>query len=146
MRLAVTAENPFAGRGGRLGSGHEPPRGIRRTAAKAAGRDAKRIRRVYFEGRGQTLPRTPGTLAAIDNLIDGADDKDSLARLARPIGMFYGDILTHTIPGAHWEVVERGYPGFVSPVPSLLTSFESRLGDLLSPTPPSNKTMRMFWE
>lgn len=24
--------------------------------------------------------------------------------------MFYGDLLTHTVPGAHWEVVEEGYP------------------------------------
>jgi hypothetical protein len=24
--------------------------------------------------------------------------------------MFYGDLLTHTVPGAHWEVVEAGYP------------------------------------
>jgi hypothetical protein len=26
------------------------------------------------------------------------------------IVMFYGDVLTHTIPGAHWEVIEEGYP------------------------------------
>lgn len=64
----------------------------------------------YFRGRSQTLPRTPQSLAAIDNLVDDTDDKDSLARLARPIGMFYGDVLTHTIPEAHWEVVEEGYP------------------------------------
>jgi len=24
--------------------------------------------------------------------------------------MFYGDVLTHTIPGAHWEVIQEGYP------------------------------------
>jgi len=24
--------------------------------------------------------------------------------------MFFGDVLTHTIPGAHWEVMEEGYP------------------------------------
>lgn len=24
--------------------------------------------------------------------------------------MIYGDLLTHTISGAHWEVVEEGYP------------------------------------
>jgi hypothetical protein len=64
----------------------------------------------YLRGRGQTLPRTPGSLVAIDDLIDGADDRESLARLARPIGMFYGDVLTHTIPEARWEVVEEEYP------------------------------------
>ena len=24
--------------------------------------------------------------------------------------MFFGDVLTHTIPGAHWEVIEESYP------------------------------------
>jgi hypothetical protein len=64
----------------------------------------------YFRERDQALPRRAESLAAIDNAIDDAGDKDSLAGLARPIGMFYGDVLTHTIPGAHWEVIEEGYP------------------------------------
>jgi hypothetical protein len=63
----------------------------------------------YFHERGQALPRRTDSLTAIDNAIDGAGDK-TLARLVRPIGMFYGDVLTHTIPGAHWEVIEEGYP------------------------------------
>jgi hypothetical protein len=24
--------------------------------------------------------------------------------------MFYGDLLTHTVPGAHWEVIVDGRP------------------------------------
>jgi hypothetical protein len=64
----------------------------------------------YFQDRGQILPRGAESLTAIDNAIDGVDEKESLAGLARPIGMFYGDVLTHTIPGVHWEVIEEGYP------------------------------------
>ncbi|WP_354263322.1 DUF6278 family protein [Arthrobacter sp. OAP107] len=46
------------------------------------------------------------SLATLDQAIN-----DGLtAEFARPIGMFYGDLLTHTVPGAHWEVVEEGYP------------------------------------
>jgi hypothetical protein len=60
----------------------------------------------YFQERGQTLPRTAESLATIDQAItDGLP-----AELARPIGMFYGDLLTHTVPCAHWEVVEEEYP------------------------------------
>jgi hypothetical protein len=65
---------------------------------------------AYFQARGKPLPRSEEGLAAIDHLIDGTSDKESLAVLARPIGMFYGDVLTHTIPGVHWEVIEEGYP------------------------------------
>jgi hypothetical protein len=65
---------------------------------------------AYFHARGQALPREREGLAAIDHLIDGASDKESLSVLARSIGMFYGDVLTHIIPGAHWEVIEEGYP------------------------------------
>lgn len=64
----------------------------------------------YFQNRGRTLPRRAESLAVIDNAIDGVGGKESLAGLGRPIGMFYGDVLTHTIPGAHWEVIEEGYP------------------------------------
>ncbi len=24
--------------------------------------------------------------------------------------MFYGDVLTHSIPGSYWEVIQEGYP------------------------------------
>lgn len=65
---------------------------------------------AYFNARGHKLPRSDEGLAAIDYLIGGATDRESLAVLARSIGMFYGDVLTHTVPGAHWEVVEEGYP------------------------------------
>ncbi|MFF5791272.1 DUF6278 family protein [Paeniglutamicibacter sp. NPDC012692] len=56
----------------------------------------------YFRVRGQELPRTPDGLAAIDALIDSTVE-DGLTELARPIGMFYGDVLTHNVPDAHWE-------------------------------------------
>ncbi|RAM37218.1 DUF6278 family protein [Arthrobacter globiformis] len=60
----------------------------------------------YFQERGQALPRKAESLATLDQAIN-----DGLpAELARPVGMFYGDLLTHTVPGAHWEVVEEGYP------------------------------------
>ena len=65
---------------------------------------------AHFHSNGMQLPRSPDGLAAIDNLIDSIDDKTSLSALVRPIGMFYGDVLTHTIPGAHWEVIQEGYP------------------------------------
>lgn len=65
---------------------------------------------AFCSGRGLRLPRSDEGLAAIDHLIDGAADKEALAVLVRSIGMFYGDVLTHTVPGAHWEVVEEGYP------------------------------------
>lgn len=66
---------------------------------------------VYFQARGQELARSRSGLAAIDQLIERSDDKPSLAQLAQPIGMFYGDVLTHTVPGAHWEVVVESDPG-----------------------------------
>jgi hypothetical protein len=62
--------------------------------------------RSYFQKRGQTLPRQAESLATLDRAIsDGLP-----AEFARAIGMFYGDLLTHTVPGAQWEVVEEGYP------------------------------------
>jgi hypothetical protein len=60
----------------------------------------------YFQQRGQTLPRGAESLTTLDRAIT----EGLPAELVRPIGMFYGDLLTHTVPGAHWEVVEEGYP------------------------------------
>lgn len=52
------------------------------------------------------MPRQADSLTALDQAIaEGLP-----AELVRPIGMFYGDLLTHTVPGAHWEVVQEGYP------------------------------------
>lgn len=59
-----------------------------------------------FQERGQTLPRKAESLATLDQAINDGLPAD----LARPVGMFYGDLLTHTVPGAHWEVVEEGHP------------------------------------
>lgn len=63
-----------------------------------------------FQEGGQALPRTERGLAAIDALIDDDGGEHALAGLVRPIGMFYGDVLTHTIAGAHWEVIEEAHP------------------------------------
>lgn len=60
----------------------------------------------FFQERGQRLSRKAESLATLDRVINDGLPAD----LARPIGMFYGDLLTHTVPGAHWEVVEEGYP------------------------------------
>lgn len=60
---------------------------------------------AYFHSRGEELSRSKEGLAAVDHLIDAAEYRDSLGELVRPIGMFYGDLLTHTISGAHWEVI-----------------------------------------
>lgn len=60
----------------------------------------------YFQERGQALPRQADSLTALDQ----AFAEGLPAELVRPIGMFYGDLLTHTVPGAHWEVVEERYP------------------------------------
>jgi hypothetical protein len=65
---------------------------------------------AYFRSRGEELSRSKEGLAAVDQLIDAPEDRDSLAELVRPIGMFYGDLLTHTIPGAHWEVTVEDLP------------------------------------
>ena len=60
----------------------------------------------YFQERGHSLERSAESLATLDQAID----QGLPAGLTRPIGMFYGNLLTHTVPGAHWEVVEEGYP------------------------------------
>jgi hypothetical protein len=65
---------------------------------------------AHFHSIGHDLPRSEEGLAAVDQLMDGFTDRAALAKLVRAIGMFYGDLLTHTIPGAHWEVIEDGSP------------------------------------
>lgn len=53
----------------------------------------------------------PANVGGYDGLLDYCQGKErDLTGLARAIGMFYGDVLTHIIPGAHWEVVEDGFP------------------------------------
>jgi hypothetical protein len=56
------------------------------------------------------LPRSREGLVVIDALIGDPESIKDLTGLAQAIGMFYGDVLTHTIPGAHWEVVQEGFP------------------------------------
>ena len=63
---------------------------------------------AYFRAVGKELPRSREGLAAVDDLVDGHPDRAALAKLVRAIGMFYGDVLTHTIPGAHW--IEENSP------------------------------------
>jgi hypothetical protein len=60
----------------------------------------------YCRRKEVALPRSRDGLVVIDSLIDNQETKRDLTRLTTAIGMFYGDVLTHTIPGAHWEVVE----------------------------------------
>ena len=64
----------------------------------------------YCRGKGVALPRSRDGLAVIDSLIDNSGAKRDLQALGAAIGMFYGDVLTHTIIGAHWQVVEEGFP------------------------------------
>lgn len=64
----------------------------------------------YCRGKEMALPRSREGLVVIDALIEDPEAKGGLTGLARAIGMFYGDVLTHIIPGAHWEVVEEGFP------------------------------------
>lgn len=66
--------------------------------------------RKEFKVRGTELARSPRGLAAVDLFIGEAGGREPLAGLARAVGMFYGDVLTHTIPGAHWEVIVEGSP------------------------------------
>jgi hypothetical protein len=60
--------------------------------------------------KGLSLPRTRQGLAEVDSLIEKTEDRWILEALVRPIGMFFGDVLTHTIPGAEWKVIREGLP------------------------------------
>ncbi len=64
----------------------------------------------YCRGREMALPRSRDGLVVIDSLIANPEAKRDLTGLPTAIGMFYGDVLTHIIPGAHWEVIEEGFP------------------------------------
>ncbi|QHK19793.1 hypothetical protein GU243_08675 [Pseudarthrobacter psychrotolerans] len=64
----------------------------------------------FCQEKGLVLPRNRQGLAVIDSLIEQATDRTSMATLIRPIGMFYGDVLTHTLPGAHWKVIKEDLP------------------------------------
>lgn len=64
----------------------------------------------YCRLKGLSLARSRQGLAVIDSLIESAENKASMAALVRPIGMFYGDVLTHTISGAHWKVINENLP------------------------------------
>jgi hypothetical protein len=65
---------------------------------------------AYLRSKGMELPRSADGLAALDRLLDSPDERAALVPLVRPIGMFYGDILTHTVPSAHWEVIADESP------------------------------------
>ena len=64
----------------------------------------------YFHSKGEELPRSADGLAAVDHRIDSPADNASLAQMSWAIGMFYGDVLTHSIPGAHWQVTTEVSP------------------------------------
>ncbi|WP_146068935.1 DUF6278 family protein [Arthrobacter sp. ZGTC131] len=63
----------------------------------------------YCRGKEMALPRSRNGLVVIDSLIEIPEAKRDLAEFPTAIGMFYGDVLTHTISGSHWEVVEEGF-------------------------------------
>jgi hypothetical protein len=65
---------------------------------------------AHFRAHGMPLPRSADGLSAIDGFVDSQTDRTLLSALARPIGMFYGDVLTHTISGAYWEVIQDEHP------------------------------------
>lgn len=64
----------------------------------------------FCRAKGLSLPRSRQGLAVVDSLVEKEKDRTTLEALARPIGMFFGDVLTHTIPGAEWKVVHEGHP------------------------------------
>jgi hypothetical protein len=64
----------------------------------------------YCRGKGLSLSRSRQGLAAIDSLIENPQGKRDLTEISRAVGMFYGDVLTHSVPGANWEVIEEGFP------------------------------------
>lgn len=65
---------------------------------------------TYCQGKRVVLPRSREGLVVIDALIEDPEARKDLTGLAAAVGMFYGDVLTHAIPGAHWEVMEEGFP------------------------------------
>lgn len=65
---------------------------------------------AFVHSKGEGLSRSADGLAALDNLIDSPADRASLAQMSWAIGMFYGDVLTHSIQGAHWEVTADDSP------------------------------------
>jgi hypothetical protein len=64
----------------------------------------------FCREKGLSLSRTRQGLAEVDSLIETTQDRMTLEALVRSIGMFFGDVLTHTIPGAEWKVIHEGFP------------------------------------
>ena len=64
----------------------------------------------FCRAKGLSLARTRQGLAEVDSLVEKTEDRTILEALVRPIGMFFGDVLTHTIPGAEWKVIHEGLP------------------------------------
>jgi hypothetical protein len=64
----------------------------------------------YCRRKEAALPRSRDGLVVIDSMVEDPEARRALTGLTTAVGMFYGDVLTHTIPGAHWEVVEEGIP------------------------------------
>ena len=57
---------------------------------------------------GEVLSRDLEGIRGIERLID--ELPDSISGLAHEIGMFYGDVLTHTIVGSYWIVFDEARP------------------------------------
>ncbi|MCI4658288.1 DUF6278 family protein [Cryobacterium zhongshanensis] len=57
---------------------------------------------------GAKFSRDANGLRTLDNFIDASPQHSR--DLAAEIAMFYGDVLTHTIAGSHWIVIDASHP------------------------------------
>ena len=57
---------------------------------------------------GVRLSRDVEGLKAVERFIDTSPE--SVRGLAHEIGMFFGDVLTHTAAGSHWVVIDESHP------------------------------------
>lgn len=83
-------------------------------------------------GEGLRLRRDARGLRELDDLIDS--QPSLLAGLLTEIGMFYGDVLTHTIPGAHWIVRQEPEVRVAKDVTVLVAEVARRRFELSTPT------------
>jgi hypothetical protein len=60
------------------------------------------------DAAGVRLSRDIEGLKALERFLDTSPE--SVRGLDREIGMFYGDVLTHTIVGSQWVVIDESHP------------------------------------
>lgn len=85
-------------------STHEPP-GVDRSIRNVGGYETLA---AVMAVAGVRLSKDVEGLKAVERFIDTSPE--SVRGLAREIGMFYGDVLTHTIVGSHWVVIDEHHP------------------------------------